>query len=106
MDTWQADQIKRMQVGNCMLALQSSLTCPKLGGNAPFRQFIESYTPTDQGGYKQGTSVYDTYYCWAASQYREKVCRLPYLRFLTELSPVRRDPSRQILVSICATSII
>lgn len=57
MDTWQADQIKRMQ----------------LGGNAPFRQFIESYTPTDQGGYKQGTSVYDTYYCWAASQYREKL---------------------------------
>ncbi|KAG2349158.1 ArfGap-domain-containing protein [Suillus weaverae] len=57
MDTWQADQIKRMQ----------------LGGNAPFRQFIESYTPTDQGGYKQGTSAYDTYYCWAASQYREKL---------------------------------
>ncbi|KAG1755439.1 ArfGap-domain-containing protein [Suillus lakei] len=57
MDTWQADQIKRMQ----------------LGGNAPFRQFIESYTPTDQGGYKQGTSAYDTYHCWAASQYREKL---------------------------------
>ncbi|KAG2042176.1 hypothetical protein BDR03DRAFT_990507 [Suillus americanus] len=57
MDTWQADQIKRMQ----------------LGGNAPFRQFIESYTPADQGGYKQGTSAYDTYHCWAASQYREKL---------------------------------
>ncbi|KAG1833512.1 ArfGap-domain-containing protein [Suillus variegatus] len=57
MDTWQADQIKRMQ----------------LGGNAPFRQFIESYTPIDQGGYKQGTSAYDTYHCWAASQYREKL---------------------------------
>ncbi|KAG2369709.1 ArfGap-domain-containing protein [Suillus spraguei] len=57
MDTWQADQIKRMQ----------------LGGNAPFRQFIESYTPADQGGYKQGTNAYDTYHCWAASQYREKL---------------------------------
>ncbi|KAJ8597379.1 ArfGap-domain-containing protein [Rhizopogon salebrosus TDB-379] len=57
MDTWQADQIKRMQ----------------LGGNAPFRQFIESYTPSDQGGYKQGMSAYDTYHCWAASQYREKL---------------------------------
>lgn len=57
MDTWQADQIKRMQ----------------LGGNAPFRHFIESYTPADQGGYKQGTSVYNTYHCWAASQYREKL---------------------------------
>ncbi|KAG1892185.1 ArfGap-domain-containing protein [Suillus subluteus] len=60
MDTWQADQIKRMQ----------------LGGNAPFRQFIESYTPADQGGYKQGTSAYDTYHCWAASQYREKTAAL------------------------------
>ncbi|KAG2156310.1 ArfGap-domain-containing protein [Suillus clintonianus] len=57
MDTWQADQIKRMQ----------------LAGNAPFRQFIESYSPADQGGYKQGTSPYDTYHCWAASQYREKL---------------------------------
>ncbi|KAG1752532.1 uncharacterized protein EDB91DRAFT_522727 [Suillus paluster] len=57
MDTWQPDQIKRMQ----------------LGGNAPFRQFVESYTPADQGGYKQGTSAYTTYHCWAASQYREKL---------------------------------
>ncbi|OJA19367.1 hypothetical protein AZE42_00425 [Rhizopogon vesiculosus] len=57
MDTWQADQIKRMQ----------------LGGNAPFRQFILSYAPLDQGGYKQGMSAYDTYHCWAASQYRQKL---------------------------------
>ncbi|KAH7916259.1 hypothetical protein BJ138DRAFT_996242 [Hygrophoropsis aurantiaca] len=57
MDTWQAEQIKRMQ----------------LGGNAPFRQFMQSYTPSDQGGYKDGMNAYDTYHCWAASQYREKM---------------------------------
>lgn len=32
MDTWQADQIKRMQVGNYMLALQSSLIVPSSAG--------------------------------------------------------------------------
>jgi ADP-ribosylation factor GTPase-activating protein 1 len=32
MDTWQADQIKRMQVGNCMLAFQSSLIVPSSAG--------------------------------------------------------------------------
>jgi ADP-ribosylation factor GTPase-activating protein 1 len=34
---------------------------------------LQSYTPVDQGGYKEGLSVYDTYHCWAATQYREKV---------------------------------
>jgi len=57
MDTWQDDQIKRMQ----------------LGGNGPFREFMESYTPVEQGGYKDGLSPYDTYHCWAATQYREKL---------------------------------
>jgi len=74
MDTWQADQIKRMQVGNCICVYSVEFTVPhQLGGNAPFRQFLVSYTPTDQGGYNQGMSAYDTYHCWAASQYRDKV---------------------------------
>ncbi|KAF5358916.1 hypothetical protein D9758_004860 [Tetrapyrgos nigripes] len=57
MDTWQDDQVKRMQ----------------LGGNAPFREFMRSYTPAEQGGYSDNLSSYDTYHCWAATQYREKL---------------------------------
>ncbi|KAI6047534.1 hypothetical protein EDC04DRAFT_631800 [Pisolithus marmoratus] len=57
MDTWQHDQIKRMQ----------------LGGNDPFKQFLRSYTPADEGGYKDGMSSYDLYHCWAATQYRQKL---------------------------------
>ncbi|EIN10512.1 ArfGap-domain-containing protein [Punctularia strigosozonata HHB-11173 SS5] len=57
MDTWSEEQVKRMQ----------------LGGNGPFREFMESYTPAEQGGYTQGMSAYDTYHCWAATQYREKL---------------------------------
>ncbi|EGO02017.1 hypothetical protein SERLA73DRAFT_48352 [Serpula lacrymans var. lacrymans S7.3] len=57
MDTWQDEQIRRMQ----------------LGGNAPFRHFMQSYSPADQGGYTDGSSSYDTYHCWAATQYREKL---------------------------------
>jgi hypothetical protein len=34
---------------------------------------MKSYSPVDQGGYKEGLSAYDTYHCWAATQYREKV---------------------------------
>jgi ADP-ribosylation factor GTPase-activating protein 1 len=34
---------------------------------------MQSYSPTEQGGYKEGLSSYDTYHCWAATQYREKV---------------------------------
>ncbi|KIL70276.1 hypothetical protein M378DRAFT_156370 [Amanita muscaria Koide BX008] len=57
MDTWQDEQIKRMQ----------------LGGNALFQEFMQSYTPVEQGGYKDGMSAYDKYHCWAATQYREKL---------------------------------
>ena len=45
----------------------------KRGGNAPFVAFIQSYTPVEQGGYKEGMSVHDKYHSWAAAQYREKV---------------------------------
>jgi ADP-ribosylation factor GTPase-activating protein 1 len=57
MDTWQGDQIKRME----------------LGGNAPFKQFMQSYTPAEQGGYKDGIDSYALYHSWAASQYRQKL---------------------------------
>ncbi|EIW61669.1 ArfGap-domain-containing protein [Trametes versicolor FP-101664 SS1] len=56
MDTWQEEQIKRMQ----------------LGGNSPFKEFMKTYDP-QTGGYKEGMSSYDTYHSWAATQYREKV---------------------------------
>jgi len=45
----------------------------KIGGNAPFVAFMRSYTPVEQGGYKEGMSVHDKYHSWAAAQYREKV---------------------------------
>ncbi|GLB34062.1 putative arfGap-domain-containing protein [Lyophyllum shimeji] len=57
MDTWQDEQIRRMQ----------------LGGNAPFQEFMKSYCPAEQGGYREGLSPYDKYHCWAATQYREKL---------------------------------
>ncbi|KAJ4498871.1 hypothetical protein C8R41DRAFT_893828 [Lentinula lateritia] len=57
MDTWQDEQVKRMQ----------------LGGNAPFRDFLRSYTPVEQGGYSDTLSPYDTCHSWAATQYREKL---------------------------------
>ncbi|PBK69941.1 ArfGap-domain-containing protein [Armillaria solidipes] len=57
MDTWQDDQLKRMQ----------------LGGNGPFREFMRGYRPVEQGGYSDSLSVHDTYHCWAASQYRQKL---------------------------------
>ncbi|KAK1228454.1 Zn finger-containing GTPase- Activating Protein for ARF [Marasmius sp. AFHP31] len=57
MDTWQDEQVKRMQIG----------------GNKPFRDFMKSYTPVEQGGYSESLSSYDTYHCWAATQYREKL---------------------------------
>ncbi|KAJ7498604.1 hypothetical protein FB451DRAFT_1202469 [Mycena latifolia] len=41
MDTWQPDQLKRMQIG----------------GNAAFKQFMKSYSPAEQGGYKEGNSA-------------------------------------------------
>ncbi|KAG6884761.1 hypothetical protein C0993_008458 [Termitomyces sp. T159_Od127] len=57
MDTWQDEQVRRMQ----------------LGGNAPFQQFLKSYTPAVQGGYSEELNSYDKYHCWAATQYREKL---------------------------------
>ncbi|KAF8450648.1 hypothetical protein L210DRAFT_3386237 [Boletus edulis BED1] len=54
MDTWQSDQLERMQ----------------LGGNAPFKNFIQSYSPADQRGY---TDPHTLYHSWAATQYREKL---------------------------------
>ncbi|PPQ66595.1 hypothetical protein CVT26_009495, partial [Gymnopilus dilepis] len=57
MDTWQEEQVKRMQ----------------LGGNLQFKDFMKSYEPADLGGYKEGASPYDTYHSWAATQYREKL---------------------------------
>ncbi|KAJ7639133.1 ArfGap-domain-containing protein [Roridomyces roridus] len=57
MDTWQPDQLKRMQIG----------------GNTAFKEFMKNYSPAEQGGYKEGNSPYEIYHCWAASQYREKL---------------------------------
>ncbi|KAF7355588.1 ArfGap-domain-containing protein [Mycena sanguinolenta] len=57
MDTWQADQLKRMQIG----------------GNAAFKEFMSSYYPPEQGGYKESNTPYEIYHCWAATQYREKL---------------------------------
>ncbi|KAI0720332.1 ArfGap-domain-containing protein [Cerioporus squamosus] len=56
MDTWQEEQIKRMQ----------------LGGNAPFREFMKTYDP-QSGGYKEGMNPSDSYHSWAASQYKSKL---------------------------------
>ncbi|KAF8592707.1 ArfGap-domain-containing protein [Ramaria rubella] len=56
MDAWQDEQLRRM----------------KLGGNAPFADFIRAY-PSDHGGYTEGMSTHDKYHCWAATQYREKL---------------------------------
>jgi len=39
---------------------------------------MESYEPTDKGGYKADSSAYDKYHSWAASQYREKVLPMFY----------------------------
>ncbi|KAG7097304.1 hypothetical protein E1B28_004666 [Marasmius oreades] len=57
MDTWQDEQVKRMQIG----------------GNGPFKDFMKSYTPVEWGGYSDSLSSYDRYHCWAATQYREKL---------------------------------
>lgn len=74
MDTWQEEQIKRMQVclpfDQCIFPMVSQVS--QLGGNKPFKEFMKSY-PADQSGYTEGMSAYDTYHSWAATQYREKV---------------------------------
>ncbi|GJJ07250.1 hypothetical protein Clacol_001450 [Clathrus columnatus] len=56
MDAWQEEQLRRM----------------KLGGNAPFKKFLEEY-PSDQSGYIPGMTPHEKYHCWAATQYREKL---------------------------------
>ncbi|KAF8622130.1 hypothetical protein AX15_007261 [Amanita polypyramis BW_CC] len=73
MDAWQDEQIKRMQVSTQFSRAAMILNIIQLGGNAPFQEFMKSYTPVEQGGYKDGISVYDKYHCWAATQYREKL---------------------------------
>lgn len=66
MDTWQEDQIKRMQTG----------------GNSRFMDFMRSYTPQEQGGYSDSASSYDRYHCWAATQYRQKVSSTTNLTYI------------------------
>ncbi|KAG2013334.1 ARF GTPase activator [Coprinopsis cinerea AmutBmut pab1-1] len=53
MDTWQEDQLKRMQNG----------------GNKLFKDFMASYP----GGPKSDASPHEKYHSWAASQYKEKL---------------------------------
>ncbi|KAI0375870.1 ArfGap-domain-containing protein [Pilatotrama ljubarskyi] len=76
MDTWQEEQIKRMQVSTLRLLTLSTRTKTgrpvQLGGNALFRDFMKAYDP-QTGGYKEGMNSYDTYHSWAATQYREKL---------------------------------
>jgi ADP-ribosylation factor GTPase-activating protein 1 len=36
--------------------------------------FMKDYRPAEQGGYRPGMSVSEKYNCWAAAQYKEKVC--------------------------------
>ena len=68
----------------------------KIGGNGPFVAFIQAYTPTEQGGYKEGMSIHDKYHSWAATQYREKVRTLTgliasYLTLLLQLDAELQD---------------
>jgi hypothetical protein len=82
MDTWQEDQVKRMQVHIHSAGISkicSLYANTQLGGNLPFKEFMSSYNPPDQGGYKEGATSYDIYHCWAATQYREKVRLVPYI---------------------------
>ena len=74
MDTWQEDQIRRMQVSPCSFPLVIHLQIVihfQLGGNAPFNEFMKAYP--SEGGFTPGMSTHEKYHCWAASQYREKV---------------------------------
>ncbi|KAJ7087412.1 ArfGap-domain-containing protein [Mycena crocata] len=85
MDTWQPDQLRRMQ----------------MGGNTAFKEFMKSYYPPEQGGYKEGNSPYEIYHCWAATQYREKANQLclaypttclPHPHSWTPPSPAKTAP--------------
>ena len=42
----------------------------KIGGNKPFKDFMNSY---QDGGYKPESSINEKYHSWAAAQYKEKV---------------------------------
>ncbi|KEP54331.1 ADP-ribosylation factor GTPase-activating protein GCS1 [Rhizoctonia solani 123E] len=55
MDTWSAEQLSRMHIG----------------GNGPFKTFLNEYEPKEAGGYREGMTLHDKYHCWAATQYRE-----------------------------------
>lgn len=35
-------------------------------------EFLKGYTPSEQGGYREGMSISEKYNCWAAAQYRDK----------------------------------
>ncbi|KAG8218530.1 hypothetical protein J3R82DRAFT_4169 [Butyriboletus roseoflavus] len=73
MDTWQDDQLKRMQVCFPFTLPHRHTSFSQLGGNAPFKDFVRSYSPPEQGGYSDGIDPHTLYHSWAATQYREKV---------------------------------
>ncbi|KAG8807178.1 Zn finger-containing GTPase- Activating Protein for ARF [Serendipita sp. 399] len=57
MDEWTEEQMKKMRIG----------------GNLRFTTFMKEYTPTDQGGYREGMTIAEKYNTWAAAQYKEKL---------------------------------
>lgn len=78
MDTWQNDQLKRMQVRFPFTLPHRHTSFSQLGGNAPFKDFIRSYPP-EHSGYTDGIHPHALYHSWAATQYREKVGRSSYI---------------------------
>lgn len=103
MDTWSEDQIKRMQVSSIVDYHKVGVAdCKQIGGNKPFKEFMWSYTPAEQGGYTEGMDPHAAYHSWAATQYRSKVRTLPLLHAmrLTEVSAGRR-PRGETMVSLC-----
>lgn len=86
MDKWSDEQLKKMKV--CRSSQSANKVIVKksdhqLGGNEAFKQFMESYGAG--GGYSKGIGMQEKYNCWAATQYREKVCLscLPATTLLT-----------------------
>lgn len=80
----------------------------KLGGNGPFKDFMRSYSPAEQGGYREGMSPQETYHSWAATQYREKVrvtvnCP-PNRRLTLNRTLARRRVRGKTLEPLCAAS--
>lgn len=74
MDSWQQEQARRMEVG----------------GNQAFVTFMESYAPTEDGGYRANMPLADKYTCWAARQYREKLdCMLEGKEWTQSAPPPR-----------------